>query len=84
LFFDHGADVNMILPKDPQGWTPLHFAARYGALSIVIGLISRGAGINPTDNNLKTPLSVAVENGHTAMARSLIELGCDIETKDAV
>ena len=27
---------------------------------------------------------MAVENGHTAMARSLIELGCDIETKDTV
>ncbi len=82
MFFDHGRCVNMVFPDDPQGWTPLHFAARHGSLSIVIGLISRGAGINPTDQNLKTPLSVAVESGHTALARSLIELGCEIDTRD--
>lgn len=83
LFFDHGCDVNMVLPEDPLGWSPLHHAARHSSLSIVIGLISRGAGINPTDTGLKTPLSVAVENGQTALARSLIEFGCDIDTRDS-
>lgn len=43
-----------------------------------------GAGVDPTDNNLKTPLCVAIENGRTAIARSLIELGSDIESRDTL
>jgi len=32
LFFDHGSDVNMQYPEDPQGWTPMHYAAKNGSL----------------------------------------------------
>jgi ankyrin repeat protein len=39
----------------------MHYAAKHGALNVVIGLISRGAGVDPPDNSLKTPLIVAIE-----------------------
>ena len=84
LFFDHNVDVNMIFPDDPQGWSPLHYVAKHGAHAVLLGLMGWGAGVDPTDNNLKTPLCVAIENGRTAIARSLIELGADIESRDTV
>ena len=83
MFFDHGVDVNIFFSDDPQGWTPMHHASKNGSLTVVLALISRGAGVDPPDNNLKTPLIVAIENGKTAVARSLIELGADIEARDS-
>jgi ankyrin repeat protein len=60
----------------------MHYAAKFGSLNILLALISRGAGVDPPDNNQKTPLCVAIENNKTAIARSLIELGSDIENRD--
>ena len=82
-FFDHGIDANLFFPEDAQGWTPMHYAAKNGSLSVVLALISRGAGVDPPDINLRTPLFVAIENGKTAVARSLIELGAEIDARDA-
>lgn len=83
LYFDHGVDSNLYFPNDSEGWTPMHYAAKAGALNVVIGLISRGAGVDPPDNNLKTPLIVAIEFNKFIVARSLIEFGADIEAKDS-
>lgn len=79
LFFDHGIDVNLFFANDTDGWTPMHYAAKSGSLNIVLALVSRGAGVDPPDNHCKTPLMVAIENNKAAVARSLIELGADIE-----
>ena len=59
--------------------TPMHLAAECGSLQIVLGLISRGAGVDPTDMKLRTPLTLAIENNKFPVVRSLIELGADIE-----
>jgi ankyrin repeat protein len=48
----------------------------------LLALISRGAGVDPPDNNARTPLMVAIDNNRTAVVRSLVELGADIEYKD--
>lgn len=73
----------MFFEGDTQGWTPMHHAAKNGAQNVVLALISRGAGVDPPDANLKTPLFVALESGKTALSRSLIELGSDIEARDS-
>ena len=57
----------------------MHFAAGNGSHNSVLALISRGAGLDPPDVNLKTPLMISIENGKTKVAKSLIELGADIE-----
>lgn len=60
----------------------MHFAAEYGSLNVILALVSRGAGLDPTDSQLRTPLMVAIENLKTAVARTLIELGADVELTD--
>lgn len=54
-------------------------AAEHGSLNVLLALISRGAGVDPLDRECRTPLTLAIENNKFACARSLIELGSDIE-----
>lgn len=68
--------------ESKKEWTPMHFAAEYGSLNVILALVSRGAGLDPTDSQLRTPLMVAIENLKTAVARTLIELGADVELTD--
>jgi len=60
----------------------MHYAAENGSLNVILAMVSRGAGIDPTDEFLRTPLMIAIENNKSAVARSLIELGADIENTD--
>jgi len=32
-----------------EDWTPMHFAAENGSLNVILAMVSRGAGIDPTD-----------------------------------
>ena len=68
--------------QNRDNWSPMHFAAENGSLNVIIAMVSRGAGIDPTDNFDRTPLMIAIENNKSAVARSLIELGGDIENTD--
>jgi ankyrin repeat protein len=60
----------------------MHLAAVEGALNVLLALISRGAGVDPTDKDNITPLCLAIEGNKFACVRSLIELGADIERQD--
>jgi ankyrin repeat protein len=68
--------------QNREDWTPMHYASENGCLNVILTLVSRGAGIDPTDTFERTPLMIAIENNKSAVARSLIELGADIETTD--
>ena len=68
--------------QNRDNWTPMHYAAENGSLNVILAMVSRGAGIDPTDEFLRTPLMIAIENNKSAVARSLIELGADIENTD--
>lgn len=68
--------------QNRENWTPMHYAAENGSLNVILAMVSRGAGIDPTDEFLRTPLMIAIENNKSAVARSLIELGADIESTD--
>ena len=84
MYMDHGVDVNLQFNTKPEFKlkTPLHFAAENGSLSVLLAIISRGAGIDPTDADERTPLQLAIENNKYACVRSLIELGARIELLD--
>jgi len=68
--------------QNRENWAPMHYASENGSLNVILSMVSRGAGIDPTDNFERTPLMIAIENNKSAVARSLIELGADIENTD--
>lgn len=35
--------------QNREQWTPMHYAAENGSLNVILSLVSRGAGTDPTD-----------------------------------
>ncbi len=60
LLLAHGADINAGEGKE----TALHGAASFGQTAMAEWLLEHGAQVNPKDFNGKTPLRVAMDNGH--------------------
>jgi len=86
---NRGADVNLV---DIKGRTALIWASEEGNLGMVRGLIIKGADVNKkgyessiplpvfsTNYETRTPLSLAAENGHSEVAKYLIENGASID-----
>jgi ankyrin repeat protein len=73
LLLDHGADVNA---TQADNFTPLHEAAQNGMLDVTQWLLDRGANINPRlSSSGKTPLALAIEHQHEAVAELLRQHG---------
>ena len=72
----HMADVDA---KDAYGYTPQHYAAWTGHVSVVAALIAAGADVNVKDNDGRTPLYFA---GHAAVISTLLAAGADANEKD--
>ncbi|XP_075495630.1 calmodulin-binding transcription activator 4-like [Primulina tabacum] len=66
--------------RDSNGWTALHWAARFGREKVVATLIASGASAgvitDPTsqDPTGKTPASIAADHGHMGLAGYLSEM----------
>ena len=51
-----------------NGWTPLHFACRYGRPELVLRLVQRGADVGAKENKGFTPLDFLMKNRPTEAA----------------
>lgn len=68
---ERDADVNK------PGWTPLHYAATGGHISIIRLLLDNHAYIDAASPNGSTPLMMAAKYGSAAAVKQLLEAGAD-------
>ncbi|HAL39000.1 MAG TPA: hypothetical protein DCP03_13185 [Polaromonas sp.] len=71
-----GADVNK------TGWTPLHYAASGGQLSVISLLLENSAYIDAESPNGTTPLMMAAMYGKPAAVKLLLQEGADVQLKN--
>lgn len=55
----------------PRNWTPLHYAAAGGNLSVIVYLIQSGADVLATDHSNWTPMIIALANQNIEAANLL-------------
>jgi uncharacterized protein len=70
-------------PRDRQGWRRLHQAAAFGDAEEVARLISEGEDVAAVDDALFTPLHLACQQGHVAVARVLVAAGAPVDSRDS-
>lgn len=63
--------------RDEFGWTPLHWAAERGKQDSIELLMAKQFDIDIADHCGRTPLIVALINGHEKVAKRLLELGAN-------
>ena len=93
MLVDAGADPQI---ADKNGRTPqsmmadaakdangdLRDAAKDGEVEKLHDALTKGADLETTDGERKTPLLIAAEKGHWEVIQILIEMGADLEAKD--
>lgn len=62
---------------DIDGWTPLHLSVQKDCLPVSLLLLEAGVDINAVDNNERTPLFLAVANGHLEIVQLLLRNGAN-------
>ena len=70
----------LIRRRSPDGWTPLHIAARYAAPEMMALLISAGADVNSVGKRCLTPLFFATEEPYSN-AELLLAKGANIDAR---
>jgi ankyrin repeat protein len=73
---EHDADVNK------PGWTPLHYAASAGHVSVIEFLLDQSAYIDAESPNGTTPLMMAAMYGSPEAVKVLIQAGADLNIKN--
>ena len=70
-------------PRDPKGWTLLHFAAvgSWGP-EMVAALAEAGGAVDARDADGRTPLHLAARYGSSEMAKALGAAGADVNARN--
>lgn len=80
MLVDAGANVKAVYKE--TGSTPLHFAAKSGAVPLVKLLLSKGAELENKNVDGNTPLALAAAMGHADVIAVLLASGANVETTD--
>ena len=72
-------DYSQWVPRQMKG---LHLAAYLGLTGVLMALLKNGQDLNVKDGSDRTPLSWAVEQGHEAVVKLLLEKGAELESED--
>ena len=73
-----GADYNV---SNDRGWSILHNVSKY-CLETVNELLNLGIDIDIRNNDLRTPLMIVSDVGHTVIVKELIDRGASINLTD--
>jgi ankyrin repeat protein len=65
----------------PESWTPLHYTAQEGNLTLCRAMLEKGAFVDPRDSHNLTPLACAANQGHLDVCNLLLEFGADPDSK---
>jgi ankyrin repeat protein len=76
LVKDKDADINA---RDPQGYAPIHTAARNRRPDLIALLAGLGADLDAPDSDGMTPLLHAAMRNHVPTVKMLLQRGADIE-----
>ena len=76
------ADVEVSRVADDYGMTPLHWAARAGAVDCADLLLAHGADVDAPNKARRAPLQLAAEADQAEVIRQLARHGADLNTQD--
>jgi ankyrin repeat protein len=68
--------------REPDGTTPLHYAAHYGDLALVRALLKAEADPDAQNDFGSKPLALAATSGNVEAIRLLLKAGADVEAKN--
>jgi ankyrin repeat protein len=74
---------DLVVSKDHNGWTPLHYAVLRGKRDLAELLLANKADVNARDKNGATPLLWAAKNGHKGVAELLLANHADVNAKES-
>ena len=78
------ADAALVVARDVDGSSLLHWSALFGDVALVQACLDAGALVNATTSkSVQTPLMWAAINGHTRAADMLISAGADLDAVDS-
>jgi len=81
---EHGADVNS-RQSDEQQSMPIHSACEEGHTEVIKLLVNfGGCNIDAPDAFMSTPLMLAITLKHSSLARTLIEMGANINASNRI
>ncbi|CAK8697293.1 unnamed protein product [Clavelina lepadiformis] len=73
----------MVVEDQFYGWTPLHWAAYFGKIDCLNGLLMTGVNVNiRTSRFQQTPAHISAFGGHPNCLSELIKSGADIHARD--
>ena len=83
MMHNHGAKAEALLDKKSKQ-KPIHYIAIHGSVRCLLVLMGKGLEeLSPLNADGETPLNISIKNNQTIIAKSLIELGADLEIKDS-